>query len=228
MLGKVCLDWIFFITRTFWDPFTKKTNKTSMAKCKGGNSWEKTPSSTSRGLLAGLRIYSVNTLLLPSPEIILIKLASNDKDHARIRRTLSHAFSKAALREQEPLMNAFFDLLIFKLHEKVDGSSKGRVNIVQWLNFTTFDTIGDLCFGESFGALRTEEYHNWILNLFKGVKFASIFRIINAYPIIGMPLTFLLGRLPGVQKAGQTHRAYTREKMIRRLETETTRKDFIR
>jgi hypothetical protein len=125
-------------------------------------------------------------------------------------------------------MDAFFDLLILKLHEKIDGSSKGRVNIVQWLNFTTFDTIGDLCFSESFDALRTEEYHNWILNLFKGNKFASMFRIINAYPIVVMPLMFLLGRLPGVQRASQTHRAYTREKIIRRFETETTRKDFIR
>jgi len=125
-------------------------------------------------------------------------------------------------------MDAFFDLLILKLHEKVDGSSKGKVNIVQWLNFTTFDTIGDLCFGESFDALRTEEYHHWTLNLFERIKFASMFRIIKAYPIVGMPLTFLLGRLPGMQKASQTHRAYTREKIIRRLETETTRKDFIR
>jgi hypothetical protein len=77
--------------------------------------------------------------------------------------------------------------MILNHHEKVDGSSKGRVNIVQWLNFTTFDTIGDLSFGESFHALRTEGYHNWILNLFKGIKFASMFRIIKAYPIVGIP-----------------------------------------
>jgi Cytochrome P450 len=118
--------------------------------------------------------------------------------------------------------------MILNLHEKVDGSSKGRVNIVQWLNFTTFDTIRGLSFGESFDALRTGEYHNWILNLFKGIKFASMFRIIKAYPIVGTSLAFLLGRLPGVQKASQTHRAYTREKIMRRLETETMRKDFIR
>jgi hypothetical protein len=67
-----------------------------------------------------------------------------------------------------------------------------------------------------------------MLNLFKGIKFTSMFRIINAYPIVGIPLKFLLGRLPGLQKASQTHRAYTREKIIRRLEIETTRKGFTR
>jgi hypothetical protein len=118
--------------------------------------------------------------------------------------------------------------LILKLHEKVDGPSKGRVNIVQWLTFTTFDTIRDLCFGESFDALRTEEYHNWILNLSEGIKFASMFCIIKAYPIVGMPLKFLLGRLPGVQKASQTHRAYTREKIIRRLEAEAMRRTLLK
>jgi cytochrome P450 len=75
-----------------------------------------------------------------------------------MRRLLNHAFSETALREQEPLMNEYFDLLVQKLREKIDGPAKGRVNIVRWFNFTTFDLVGDLCFGEDFDALRTEEY----------------------------------------------------------------------
>jgi hypothetical protein len=55
-------------------------------------------------------------------------------------------------------MNSYFDLLVQKLYEKIDGPEKGKVNIVRWFNFTTFDLIGDLCFGESFDALKTEEY----------------------------------------------------------------------
>jgi cytochrome P450 len=84
--------------------------------------------------------------------------AANDADHARMRRLLNHAFSEAALREQEPLMNSYFDLLIQKLYEKIDGPTNGKVNIVRWFNFTTFDLVGDLCFGEDFDALKTEEY----------------------------------------------------------------------
>ena len=44
--------------------------------------------------------------------------AANDTDHARIRRLLSHAFSEAALREQEPLLNSYFDLLVNKLYSR--------------------------------------------------------------------------------------------------------------
>jgi len=43
-----------------------------MAKIKGKNSREKTPSSTFRELLVGLKMISVNTLLLLSPGTILI------------------------------------------------------------------------------------------------------------------------------------------------------------
>ena len=71
-------------------------------------------------------------------------VAANDVDHSRIRRLMSHAFSESALREQEPILNSYFDLLIQKLHEKVSGSENGKVNMVHWFNFTTFDLIGDL------------------------------------------------------------------------------------
>ncbi|KAI9700902.1 MAG: hypothetical protein M1820_006663 [Bogoriella megaspora] len=90
----------------------------------------------------------------------------NDADHARIRRLLSHAFSESALRRQEPLINKYLDLLIHKLQDRAPAT----INIVRWYNFTTFDIIGDLTFAEHFGALRDEEYHVWIANIFKGLN----------------------------------------------------------
>ena len=62
---------------------------------------------------------------------------SDDADHSRIRKLLAHAFSDAALREQEPLINDYFELLIQKLQEEVDGPNKGHVDMVRWYNFTT-------------------------------------------------------------------------------------------
>ena len=41
-------------------------------------------------------------------------IAANDADHARYRKSLSHAFSEKALRDQEPLMKVYIDLLIEK------------------------------------------------------------------------------------------------------------------
>lgn len=158
----------------------------------------------------------------------LIKTASNDVDHTRIRRALSHAFSEASLREQEPLMNVYFDLLIQKLYEQIDSPSNGKVNIVRFFNFTTFDLIGDLCFAESFDALRTQEYNSWIANIFKGLKFARLFRVMRAYPLVGMPILAMLALFPGLQKARQRHIQYTQDKTARRLDTVTDRRDFMR
>ena len=81
-----------------------------------------------------------------TPQIV----AANGETHARIRRLMSHAFSDKALRSQESLMKHYINLLITRLREKC---AKGEaVDIVEWLNFTTFDLIGDLAFGESFGS----------------------------------------------------------------------------
>ncbi|TGO35783.1 hypothetical protein BHYA_0146g00230 [Botrytis hyacinthi] len=157
----------------------------------------------------------------------LTKTASNDVDHARIRRALSHAFSEASLREQEPLMNVYFDLLIQKLYEQIDTPSKGKVNIVRFFNFTTFDLIGDLCFAKSFDALHTQEYNSWIANIFKGLKFARLFRVMRAYPLVGMPILAMLALFPALQKARQRHIQYTQDKTARRLDTVTDRRDFM-
>ncbi|TGO58364.1 hypothetical protein BOTNAR_0182g00020 [Botryotinia narcissicola] len=127
-------------------------------------------------------------------------ILSNDVDHARIRR---------------------------KLYEQIDSPSNGKVNIVRFFNFTTFDLIGDLCFAESFDALRTQEYNSWIANIFKGLKFARLFRVMRAYPLLGMPILAMLALFPGLQKARQRHMKYTQDKTARRLDTFTDRRDFM-
>jgi hypothetical protein len=141
---------------------------------------------------------------------------------------ISHAFSEAALREQEPLMNVYFDLLIRKLHEKIDGPDNGKVNMVRWLNFTTFDLVGDLVFGESFDALRMDDYGFWIGHIFPSLKFVRLMRIMRAYPLIGKPLLFILTRFTNIQKGRLKHMKYARDKTSRRLDTETDRRDFMR
>lgn len=64
-------------------------------------------------------------------------------------------FTESAMRAQEPLIKIYIDLLIQRLHENCFNP----IDIVEWLNFTTFDIIGDLTFGESFDCLQTSELH---------------------------------------------------------------------
>ncbi|CAG8950203.1 hypothetical protein HYFRA_00008440 [Hymenoscyphus fraxineus] len=156
-----------------------------------------------------------------------IILAADDAGHMRMRRAVSHAFSDAAVKGQEPLITHYFDLLIEKLRAKASGPTEGLVNLVHWFNFTTFDIIGDLTFQESFDALETEEYNHWIANIFNSTKVARIFMIINSYPLIGIPISKLLKHVPQLQQARLKHFQYTEEKTLRRLNASTDRNDFV-
>lgn len=53
-----------------------------------------------------------------------------------------HAFSDSALLEQEPLLTSYFDLLVSKLKQQIDGPAHGRVDMMAYYNFATFDIIG--------------------------------------------------------------------------------------
>ena len=84
--------------------------------------------------------------------------------HARKRRILSHGFSDQALKALEPYMinnvNIWLDALLDSDQEKADTWSKPR-NMTQVANFLTFDVLGDLCFGKSFGLL-TSSSQSWL------------------------------------------------------------------
>lgn len=59
-----------------------------------------------------------------------------------MRKLLAHAFSDHALLEQESLLTRYFGLLVEKLKQQIDGPARGRVDIMAYYNFTTFDIIG--------------------------------------------------------------------------------------
>ncbi|TLD29184.1 hypothetical protein PspLS_04028 [Pyricularia sp. CBS 133598] len=89
-------------------------------------------------------------------------------DHRRQRRTVAHAFSAGALKEQESYVRTHLDLFITRLHELAAKDSE--VDISSWLNFLTFDIVGDLAFGEPFGCLQNSGYHPFVAMIFSTAK----------------------------------------------------------
>lgn len=87
---------------------------------------------------------------------------------------MAHAFADSSLREQELLIHSYCDLLVKRLLDQIEGPRKGEVDIVSWFNFTTFDIIGDLEFGEPFGGLEQGEYHFWIATIFNSLRMMPI------------------------------------------------------
>lgn len=73
--------------------------------------------------------------------------------HGKMRKDLSHAFSDRSLKGQESLINEVIDELIVQLG--IYASGEQGADIVMWFNLATFDIIGSLAFGESFGGLKS-------------------------------------------------------------------------
>nr|XP_036574774.1 averantin oxidoreductase [Colletotrichum truncatum]KAF6781243.1 averantin oxidoreductase [Colletotrichum truncatum] len=63
--------------------------------------------------------------------------------HGYIRKLFAHGFSEKALREQEPVLKEYVDLMFQKI---VQEGQNGHmpVDILKWYNFVTFDFIGYL------------------------------------------------------------------------------------
>ncbi|KAK0718743.1 cytochrome P450 [Apiosordaria backusii] len=86
--------------------------------------------------------------------------------HGRVRRLVAPAFTTSALRGQEPILQRYTTLLIGRLRDIVTSGTNDRqgvkIDVVPWINFATFEMLGDLAFGESFDCLQTSQYHSWI------------------------------------------------------------------
>ncbi|GME33397.1 Short-chain dehydrogenase/reductase SDR, partial [Neofusicoccum parvum] len=176
----------------------------------------KTPSGTGN-LPKDLRYYG------PPPTGGVGIISANDADHARIRRNLSHAFSEKALVAQDSLIRSHVELLVEKLRDAAGNSSS--VDMVRMFNFTTFDIMADLTFGESLGLLEKTEYIPWVASIVSAVKaIGIIWGIQSAMPLL-MPLvkrTVLRRMAEGTMK----HAQFSREHVDKRLARETTRPDI--
>ncbi|KAL3417603.1 cytochrome p450 [Phlyctema vagabunda] len=152
---------------------------------------------------------------------------SSDADHSRMRKLLAHAFSDAALRQQETILTHYFELMVTGLKKKAEDPTVKSVDMTRWYNFVTFDIIGDLAFGESFGALESGEYHIWMQNLFQGVKSARILKTAQFYKPLMSILQGLIKLSPAITKAREEHMKFSEVKTEKRLAAKTDRQDFM-
>ena len=148
-------------------------------------------------------------------------LAADFHNHGRQRRLLAHGFSEKALREQESIINKYIDLLISRLHQRCSDP----VDMTEWYNWTTFDIIGDLSFGEPFGCLQDAAYHQWVALIFKFVKGGAVFQACAYYPTIKKLLRKMIPK--SVRAIRDAHRAVTHDKVSRRVQASASRPDFF-
>ena len=80
-------------------------------------------------------------------------------NHGRMRKDLSHAFSDRSLKAQEPLIDEVIQEFVQQL--AVHGTQADGIDIVMWFELMTFDIIGSLAFGQSFGGVKSGEPFAW-------------------------------------------------------------------
>ena len=171
------------------------------------------------GLVKDPRFYSN-----PGSHGVVDIINANDTDHGNIRKIFSNAFSDRALKKQEALFTTYADKLVDTLRAKAASCGSHQVDMVAMYNFTTFDTMGDLTFGESLNMLETSGYHSWVASIFANFRFGIYLHCIRYFPVLE---DLLIRWIPQSVKDKQAeHNAFAQLRVDRRLEKEDARPDI--
>ncbi len=137
------------------------------------------------------------------------------------------------MREQEPIIGGYVDLLISQLHKhridpdqkdpKTGLEAKRPVNLVEWYNWTTFDVISDLAFGEPFGSLARGKEDSWVTNV-RGITYIMGYVLaMRQMGLEGILLPALRFLIPDRSEFNQ--RVY--DMLAKRMEMKVERPDLI-
>ncbi|PMD34723.1 cytochrome P450 [Hyaloscypha variabilis F] len=150
---------------------------------------------------------------------------SNAANHFRLRRAMLPAFSDKALRQQEPLIRVYVDLLMKRLGEVADKGESA--NMIRWYNFTTFDLIADLAYGEELHGLAEGKSNMWIENIENLMKLMPILVLVTISPLLSKVLQFVAG--PKIRKSQAKHREASEAMAMKRInrKEQADRGDFM-
>ncbi|KAJ4995132.1 Averantin hydroxylase [Colletotrichum sp. SAR 10_66] len=154
---------------------------------------------------------------------------ADDTNHTRQRRALSHAFSQKALLEQESIIRGYVNLFVDKL--RPFSASHTAINICDWFNFTTFDIIGDMAFGEPFGCLKDGVFHSWVSLITQTIKAGAYEQATRRMFKTGSLLQKVLVNLipSDLREKRFRHLELSREKCLKRIDEGLRRehRDFL-
>lgn len=126
--------------------------------------------------------------------------------HRDMRKYLSNAFSDRSLKEQEYLISGVIDQFI----EQIGKLGADGIDITMWFNLMTFDVIGELAFGESFGGVASGKLHFWIAIVVESMAKASLSDTLSRFPLLGkLYLTLNPGWLKSLTDGSAKHESHT-------------------
>ncbi|KAM6529442.1 hypothetical protein FALCPG4_007578 [Fusarium falciforme] len=150
-------------------------------------------------------------------------IAANREDHGRMRKVLSHGFSAQAMLAQQPLIQNYVTMLIKKL--KAASKTGEAQEMTAWYNWTTFDIIGDLSFGEPFGCLEKTYYHPWVALIFDHIKGTALLAAIRKFPFNDMIVKMMMTKED--KEKYHAHLEMSKASVSKRLALKVPRLDFL-
>ncbi|KAL9079651.1 MAG: hypothetical protein Q9157_001483 [Trypethelium eluteriae] len=117
---------------------------------------------------------------------------ADEENHARMRKAMNPAFSDRALRDQEGMLKLYVEKLMTKLRET---AGDGPLNIMNFFNWTTFDVIGELAFGESFEGLDKLHFHPWVAGFLDNARAITFENAIVSFNLSSIVEAFIPKRL---------------------------------
>ncbi|KAK3343539.1 benzoate 4-monooxygenase cytochrome P450 [Lasiosphaeria hispida] len=146
--------------------------------------------------------------------------------HGQMRRYLSHAFSDRSLTEQEDIVSTIIDAWVDGALKR--GSQENGFNIGKGYEMMTFDIIGDLAFGETFGGVDTDVEHPWIAIALGALTQGALADALKRFPTLAMIATPLLrSKIKELTEDTRKNEDFAIDLIDRRIKRGSSRKDFM-
>lgn len=174
---------------------------------------------------------------IPMPTSII---SAGREEHSALRRQIAHGFSERSMRGQEPIIGVYVDLLVQRMRAVCedpfakgagivakngsDSKDGATFNMREWLNWATFDVIGDLGFGSPFGCLEASDYHPWVRIITDSIRQGAYLQAVSNVGLRGLS-TFLVNS--GVLRKRTEHQMLVANKLKQRMEQDMERPDLI-
>lgn len=107
---------------------------------------------------------------------------------------------------------------------RIAARSSTPVDIVQQLNFLTFDLIGELCFSSPMGCLSKQSAPSWVRGFFRAIRGRTVLAQVAAIKVLAPLFLVLSGPL---MRSGIELFAYGRKKVEERIRNGSNKTDFM-
>ncbi|KAG9495039.1 hypothetical protein J7337_013270 [Fusarium musae] len=166
--------------------------------------------------LARLSTFYATYLTVDEEHMYLEVQKLHEKYGAIVPASGDERLPRAALRDYEHRVLKYTKLLT----DRIDEAKGEPFNIALWVNFYTFDIMGDLAFGKSFDMLESGVEHNFFTESHKTQGFMGAFRrLVWFFPLVSS--------IPIVNSSFLAFQAYIRNQVETRRKNKPAEPDVF-